>query len=277
MEPTTGIVEIADVLDAAARAASESFRLIYIDPPFFTERTHAARGGEGGFADTWGGDLAAYLDFLGERLRALRPLLAEDGSLLLHLDWRAVHYAKVLCDGIYGMDNFQNEIIWSYNSGGGSKKRYGRKHDTILWYGAGPEPYFDREAARVPYDAVIAKKRAHLFNAAGKVSGDVLNISRPPNHAKEWTGWPTQKPLALMRFLVRCHSAPGDLVGDFFCGSGTTLLAAREEGRRWHGADISGDAVAIARARLAGTIELTGAPPVAQSDEQMELPRSDDR
>ncbi len=231
-----------------------SFRLVYLDPPFFTNKEFKSRAGEGGFRDTWSGGLTEYLAFLRPRLAAIRPLLTPDGSLLLHLDWRAVHYAKVLCDEVFGIDNFQNEIIWSYNSGGGSKKRYGRKHDTILWYGAGPSPLFNHDAARVPYDAVIARKRAHLFHPDGKVSGDVLNIPRPPNHAAEWTGWPTQKPLALLRFLIRCHTNPGDLVGDFFCGSGTTLVAALLEGRRAFGSDISPDALAIARQRLADTL-----------------------
>lgn len=243
-------VEHADCLDFARREPAGEYRLVYLDPPFFTGRQFEARGDTpGGFADSWG-TIDEYLDFLRPRLEAIRPLLAADGSLLLHLDWRSVHYAKVLCDGIFGMANFQNELIWSYNSGGGSKRRYGRKHDTILWYGAGPKPHFDAEAARVPYDAKIAAKRAHLFNPDGKVSGDVLQISRPPNHAKEWTGWPTQKPLGLLRFLIRCHTAPGDLVGDFFAGSGTTLVAAQLEGRRARGCDVSAEAVALARGRL---------------------------
>ena len=245
-------VEHADCLEFAARQPAGEFRLIYLDPPFFTGRQFASRGDAGGgFADAWE-SLADYLAFLRVRLEAIHPLLARDGALLLHLDWRTVHYAKVICDEIFGIDRFQNELIWSYNSGGGSKRRYGRKHDTILWYGVGPQPYFDADAARVPYDAVIATKRAHLFNPDGKVSGDVLTISRPPNHAKEWTGWPTQKPLALLRFLVRCHTAPGDLVGDFFAGSGTTLLAAALEGRRARGCDVSAEAVALATQRLNG-------------------------
>lgn len=170
--------------------------------------------------------------------------------MLLHLDWRAVHYAKVRCDAIFGAHRFQNEIVWSYRSGGGTKRRYGRKHDTILWYSMSDEPIFDADAARVPYDAAIAKSRAHLFHERGKVSGDVLDIPRPPNHAKEWTGWPSQKPLALLEWFVRVHSRPGDAVGDFFCGSGTTLVAARRLGRRAVGCDASADALAIARRRL---------------------------
>lgn len=257
--PSTDTLFHGDMLDAARHFPPASVALIYLDPPFFTGKDFEARGAEtGGFTDRWE-SLDDYLAFLGERIRALRGLLTPEGSLLLHLDWRTVHYAKVLCDGVFGMARFQNELIWSYNSGGGSRNRYGRKHDTILWYSNGRRPTFNRDAARVPYDAIIAKKRAHLFHPEGKVSGDVLSISRPPNHAKEWTGWPTQKPLELLRFLVRIHSNPDDVVGDFCCGSGTTLMAAAHEGRRYVGADLSDQALALARARLAGlATDLTG-------------------
>ncbi len=239
-----------DCLGVAAGLEPSSFALIYIDPPFFTG---ARRSGErGAYGDAWGNDVARYTDHIGERIAAMKPLLHERGSILVHLDWRAVHYVKVRCDAIFGANRFMNEIVWSYNSGGGSKKRYGRKHDTILWYGAGPNPVFNADAARVPYDAVIAKKRAHLFHERGKVSGDVLDVSRPPNHAKEWVGWPDQKPLALLDRLVRVHTNEGDRVGDFFCGSGTTLVAAVAAGRSAVGADISEDALRVSAERLAG-------------------------
>jgi DNA modification methylase len=233
--------------------------LIYMDPPFFTGKTFESRDETGGgFQDTWGNDRSEYLHYLRQRIEHARLLLAPNGSLLLHLDWRIVHYAKVLCDDIFGDSHFQNELIWSYNSGGGSKRRYGRKHDTILWYSKGTEGIFHPDAARVPYDALIAKKREHLFHPDGKVSGDVLHISRPPNHSPEWVGWPTQKPLALMRWLVRVHSNRGDLVLDLCCGSGTTVVAAVEEAREGAGIDLSPEALQLARARL----EKHSTPPV---------------
>ncbi|MEQ8820731.1 MAG: site-specific DNA-methyltransferase [Sumerlaeia bacterium] len=263
-EATPWHLERADALDAARRLAAGgmagAFALIYLDPPFFTQRQQTAKAGA--YTDNWGGNIGRYIDFLGERIVALRPLLAPEGSFLLHLDWHAVHYAKVCCDAIFGMENFQNEIVWAYNSGGGSKRRYGRKHDTILWYSTGQKaPIFNADAARVPYSAIIAKKREALFHAEGKVSSDVLSIARPPNHAAEWRGWPTQKPLALLEWFVRVHSRPGDRVGDFFCGSGTTLAAAVRHGRRGWGCDLSEDALSIARARLA-----EASPPDSSSD-----------
>ncbi len=244
-----------DLLKLSDRLPTDHFQLVYLDPPFFTQKKFKARNTAGGFTDSWQNGLQEYLEYLEKRLVIVRDTLSNDGSLLLHLDWRVTHYARVICDRIFGFNNFQNEIIWKYNSGGGSKKRYGRKHDTILWYGKTSSPYFNPEEARVPYDAVIAKKRAHLFNPKGKVSGDVLDIPRPPNHAKEWTGWPTQKPLALLKFFVRCHSEEGSQVGDFFCGSGTTLVAAKELGRNALGCDISRDAVRLAQMRLSGSID----------------------
>jgi len=247
-------VEQADALDAALRAPAGSFSLIYADPPFFTGRAHRERGGGSvAFDDRWRGNMDAYTSHIAGRIAAMRRLLHDRGSLLLHLDWRAAAHLRLACDAIFGSDRLMNEIIWSYNSGGGSARRYGRKHDTILWYAAGPAPVFNADAARVPYDAKIARSRAHLFHPAGKVSGDVLDIPRPPNHAKEWTGWPTQKPLALLEWFVRVHTRPGDLVGDFFCGSGTTLVAAVRLGRRAFGSDISPEAVALARTRLSAS------------------------
>ncbi|MEO8376983.1 MAG: site-specific DNA-methyltransferase [Candidatus Sumerlaeota bacterium] len=249
--PAASTLHHGDCLAAIPTLAPCTFRIIYIDPPFFTESAFKNRKGTGGFSDTWNGSLEDYLAFLRPRVTAMRELLMSDGSFLLHLDWRAVHYAKVMCDEIFGRANFQNEIIWSYNSGGGTKHRYGRKHDTILWYGKTAKPFFDADAARVPHSAVIATKRAHLFHPGGKVRGDVLDIPRPPNHSAEWTGWPTQKPLALLQLLIRCQSRPGDLIGDFFCGSGTTLVAAFTEGRKAFGCDLSEDALGIARKRIA--------------------------
>lgn len=246
----TGHILCSEALEAAQGMKPGGFRLVYIDPPFGTDQDFAGRKGAGGFSDRWKGGMEEYLAFLGPRLEALWRLLGPDGNLLVHGDWRSIHHVRVLADRILGAEAFQNELIWSYNSGGGSRRRYGRKHDTILWYGQGKAPYFDAEAARVPYSAVIARKRESLFHPAGKVSGDVLAIPRPPNHSEEWTGWPTQKPLALLRFLVRVHSAPGDLVGDFFAGSGTTAVAAAMEGRRFFASDVSPDAVRIMKERL---------------------------
>lgn len=227
--------------------------LIYADPPFFTGKTFRNREtDEAAFHDCWENDLPSFLEFLRQRIARAHELLSPNGSLLLHLDWRSVHYAKVICDEVFGYSNFQNEIIWSYQSGGGTTRRYGRKHDTILWYSKSASPIFNTEAARVPYDAVIAKNRVHLFNENGKVAGDVLSIKRPANQSREWVGWPTQKPLSLMNWLIAVHTTPESVVADFFCGSGSTLVAAAKASRFACGVDLSPKALSLAKARLQG-------------------------
>ncbi|MBI5153644.1 site-specific DNA-methyltransferase, partial [Candidatus Poribacteria bacterium] len=144
-------LEQRDALEAARSLPRSTFNLIIVDPPFFTGKRQTPRGGGGGFSDLWRNDIGAYTDYIGERIAAMREVLAPEGSFFLHLDYRAIHYLKVRCDAIFGADHFQNEIIWSYRSGGGSTRRYGRKHDTLLWYSNGRAPVFHADAARVPY------------------------------------------------------------------------------------------------------------------------------
>ena len=229
--------------------------LIYADPPFFSGRNYGVdlmdEGNGPSFRDLWPEGLTAYLAWLSDRLREMKRLLKSSGSLFVHLDWHAVHYVKVEMDGIFGYDHLQNEIVWAYRSGGGSRRRYGRKHDTLLWYTASREEYvFNVDEVRVPYDAVIARSRKGLFHRAGKVAGSVWDIPRPPNHSKEWTGYPTQKPEALLERIVRAHSLPGQVVADFFCGSGTMPVVAQRLGRRWVACDCSRNAVDITINRL---------------------------
>lgn len=143
--------------------------------------------------------MPGYLIWLNARLYEMKGLLKKTGSILMHCDWHASHYIKVEMDKIFGYYHLQNEVVWSYRSGGGSKKRYGRKHDVLLWYSkALNEHVFNSDDARVPYDAVIAESRRDMFNSRGKVVGSVWDISRPPNHSKEWIGYPTQKPEAVL-------------------------------------------------------------------------------
>ena len=153
-------------------------------------------------------------------------------------------------DAIFGRKNFRNEIVWSYRSGGGSKHHFGRKHDTILFYSKGKQWTFNADAVRVPYDAIIAKSRESAFHRLGKVSGDVWNISRPPNHSKELIGYPTQKPLALYERIIQASSNPGDMVLDPFCGCATTPVAAERLGRQWVGMDLWDGALDIVRQRM---------------------------
>ncbi|MDP2858956.1 MAG: site-specific DNA-methyltransferase [Bacillota bacterium] len=249
-----------DNLHVMRQLPSESVDLIYIDPPFFSGRQYNVIFGDQNelrsFSDIWEGGMPGYLIWLNARLYEMKRLLRKRGSLMLHCDLHASHYIKVELDKIFGYKLLQNEIIWSYRSGGGSKHRYGRKHDVILWYTRAASGYtFNTDEVRVAYDAIIAESRRELFNERGKVAGSVWDISRPPNHSKEWIGYPTQKPEAVLERVIRGHSSEGDVVADFFCGGGTTAAVAQRLGRRWIACDQSRVAVAITGDRLTRQVE----------------------
>lgn len=247
-------------------------RLIYIDPPFNTgkvqkrDRIRATatdgpgdRGGFGGrrydvekivsgsYADTFD-DFEA---FLMPRIELALRCLTDDGSLMVHLDAREVHYVKVALDRLIGRDHFVNEIIWSYDYGGRPKNRWPNKHDTILWYVRNPDDYvfnFD-EIDRIPYMApgLVGAEKAER----GKTPTDVWWNTIVPTNGHEKTGYPTQKPLGVLNRVVRVHSRPGDVVLDFFGGSGTTGEAAASNGRGFVLIDNNPEAVAVAAKRLA--------------------------
>lgn len=244
--------------------------LIYVDPPFFTNKAKHGTDGRYRFPDLWPGGIRAYLSFLRPRIEEMHRLLAPTGTLYLHLDWRAVHYARVMLDEIFGDDHFLNEIIWSYRTGGVSTRWFGRKHDTILAYarrrgrhrfnvlreGAFRTDGLNRDEQGRPYKQTRAGRL--YFHADGPVLTDVWDIPFLSTVATERTGYPTQKPLALLDRIIRASSNPGDLVADFFCGSGTTLVAAARLDRRWIGCDISEEAVRLAYPRIADATTLTG-------------------
>lgn len=190
-------------------------------------------------ATGWQGAVRSYMAFMGPRIVEMHRLLKPTGSIYLHCDPTMSHYLKVMMDAVFGQTNFQNEVIWSYNSGGGTKSRYGRKHDTLLFYSKGGIFTFNADEVRVPYASVIPDKWAENFNEKGKVSGDVLTIKRLANRAKERLGYPTQKPRELYEFLIKASSNEGDIVLDPFCGCGTTLDAAESLNRQWLGIDIT--------------------------------------
>ena len=248
-----------------------AFRLIYIDPPFNTGKVQqrarmrvvASKQGERiGFGDrryhvqlydspAYQDAYEDYLGFLEPRLREAHRLLTPDGSLFVHLDYREAHYVKVLLDTIFGRACFMNEIIWAYDYGGRSKRRWPAKHDTIFWYAKDPENYvFDYEAIdRIPYMApsLVGAEKAQR----GKTPTDVWWLTIVPTNSKEKTGYPTQKPLKLLERIVRVHSDVGDWVLDFFAGSGTTGEAAARLGRRFVLIDNHPDAIRIMAQRLA--------------------------
>jgi site-specific DNA-methyltransferase (adenine-specific) len=254
-----GQVFLGDALKIARSVPGHSADLIYADPPFFTNRKHS--GGNRSesplsFSDHWQGGLHEYLAWLELRVRAMHSLLAPRGVFLLHLDWHAVHYAKVLCDNIFGTDRFQNELIWYYQTGGASKDRFSRKHDTVLLYSKADQFHFDGKSVSIPRTPKAMKRAACPTGARIQITDthknpdDVLVVPALNPMARERNGYPTQKPVALLETLIKALCPPRGTVADLFCGSGTTLVAAQRLGRRWFGCDVNPAAVKLARQRL---------------------------
>ncbi len=264
------------VLPALLSEFAGLVNLIYIDPPFMTGRNFKS-GTQLAFSDKWDNDLDAHLQWLYETFVLLKLLLAPDGSLYVHLDWRVTHYARVILDEVFGFNSsangpgFQNEIIWHYQSGGRSLKRYARKHDTILFYSKSARYRFHGERIgelRGP------KKRNHMkknvdtnghvhwtIRSAGRLysydedtpmtPADVWNdISHLHQKDPERNGYATQKPAALLERIILASSEEKDLVLDCFCGSGVTPTVAEQLGRRWIASDQSELALTMTRERL---------------------------
>jgi site-specific DNA-methyltransferase (adenine-specific) len=257
----------ADILPTLPDA---SFQMIYIDPPFNTGKAQTRKtlstarddaGDRVGFkgrtyattvtgSRTYGDRHDDYLAFLEPKLLEARRLLTETGTFYLHLDYREVHYAKVMLDGIFGRACFLNEIIWAYDYGARATRKWPAKHDTILVYvkNAG-EYWFDAAAVdREPYMApgLVTKEKA----ARGKLPTDVWWHTIVSPTGKEKTGYPTQKPEGVLRRMIAASTRPGDRVLDFFAGSGTTGAAARALGRRFVLIDRNPEAIGVMRARL---------------------------
>jgi len=265
-------VILGDNLEVLPRFSDGSFQLVYIDPPFNTGRTRtrttiSAAADAGGDRTGFGGrryasrvlaktsyrdEFGDYIGFLEPRLGEARRLLAESGTLYLHLDYREAHYAKLLLDELFGRECFLNELIWAYDYGGKPRRRWPAKHDTILVYVKDPERYFfDCEAVdREPYMApgLVTPEKA----ARGKRATDVWWHTIVPTSGAEKTGYPTQKPEGVVRRIVQASSRPGDWCLDFFAGSGTLGAVAAQLGRRYVLVDESPEAVAVMRQRLAG-------------------------
>jgi site-specific DNA-methyltransferase (adenine-specific) len=263
-----------DNLKVLAALEAESTQLIYVDPPFNTgkrqSRTQmktirdeagdrigfggrryrtellAEQAGGTGYGDTFDD----FLAFLRPRMQQAHRVLSPTGSLFFHIDYREVHYCKVMLDEIFGRDCFQNEIIWAYDYGARSTKKWPAKHDNILWYTKHPDRYtFNlNDTDRIPYMApgLVGPEKA----ARGKTPTDVWWHTIVSPTGKEKTGYATQKPLGILERIVRVHSNPGDMVLDFFAGSGTTGEAAAKHNRSFLMIDESPTAIAVMEKRL---------------------------
>ncbi len=236
--------------------------LIYVDPPFNANRTVGPTQRNNGSFDDRHGGVEGFLAFLEPRLIEMHRLLSSRGSLYVHLDWRTVHYVKIMLDRLFGERNFLNEIIWSYRTGGVAKRWFARKHDTILLYAKDRRTHtfnllhhgaYRTLDLRMSSDGRPFKQTRNgrlYFHPNGPAMPDVWDIPFLSTVSRERVGYPTQKPAALLERLVRASSNEGDLVADFFCGSGTTLAVAARLKRRWLGCDLNPDAVAVTQRRL---------------------------
>jgi site-specific DNA-methyltransferase (adenine-specific) len=263
-------VILGDNLDAVSTLPDGAFTLIYLDPPFNTGRSQARqsttsvrssagsiKGFKGQQYERIRGDLMSYDDsfedywtFLEPRLAEAWRLLADDGTLYLHLDYREAHYAKVLLDALFGRESFLNEIIWAYDYGAKSKNRWPTKHDTILVYVKTPGGYhYDSTAVdREPYMApgLVTAEQVER----GKLPTDVWWHTIVSPTGREKTGYPTQKPEGVLRRIVQASSREGDWVLDFFAGSGTTGAVAAALGRRFVLVDQGEESMAVIRSRF---------------------------
>jgi site-specific DNA-methyltransferase (adenine-specific) len=268
--PTVDQILLGDNLELLPRFADGAFQLIYIDPPFNTGRAQTrrtlsvVRDGEGerkGFQgrryrtrllaeSSFRDDFDDYLSFLAPRLEHARRLLAREGTLYFHIDYREAHHCKLLLDELFGRECFLNELIWAYDYGARTRRRWPAKHDTILVYVRDSNGYhFDSQAVdREPYMApglVTAEKAA-----AGKLPTDVWWHTIVPTGGREKTGYPTQKPEGIVRRMVQASTRPGDWCLDFFAGSGTLGAVAAALGRRYVLIDSNPHAVEVMRTRL---------------------------
>ena len=275
-------IYFGDNLSILRTLSAESVELIYIDPPFNTGKTQARtqiktkrnqNGNRTGFAgqryetikvgtQAYADLFDDYLAFLEPRLVEARRLLTPNGSLYFHIDYREVHYCKVLLDGIFGRESFLNEIIWAYDYGARTQKKWPAKHDNILWYAKNPQDYIYNvdDIDRIPYMApgLVGPVKAER----GKLPTDTWWHTIVPTNSKEKTGYPTQKPLGILRRILRASSHPGGTVMDFFAGSGTTGAACLELGRRFILIDDNPQALDVMHKRFDSAVEIEwiGAP-----------------
>ncbi len=268
--PSEDQILLGDCLGLLPRFADGSFQLIYIDPPFNTGRAQIRKtlqtasdeaGDRVGFEgrrystrllaeSSYRDSFEDYLAFLAPRLEQAHRLLAREGTLYFHIDYREAHYCKLLLDEIFGRECFLNELIWAYDYGARSRRRWPSKHDTILVYVRDPAAYyFDAEEVdREPYMApgLVTPEKA----ARGKLPTDVWWHTIVPTNGTEKTGYPTQKPEGIVRRMVLASSRPGDWCLDFFAGSGTLGAVAARLGRHYVLIDSNPEAVEVMERRL---------------------------
>ncbi len=300
MNKASNYLYTGDNIHFLHRFDSESVDLIYLDPPFNSKRTYSAPIGSKAagtsFKDMWSWDdideelletlfithpclvdfiksiegihgkpMMAYVLYMAQRIKEMRRVLKEAGSIYLHCDPTASHYLKIVMDDVFGRDNFRNEIVWCYTAPSGSVKSFPKKHDIILFYTKSDEWTFNADAVRIPYKKLNTNKGQSHFGAdvslSSKVRDEYLHRGKMPESwwpdfspvgrlKKERTGYPTQKPLDLLTRIIKASSNEGDVVLDPFCGCATTCVASQQLNRKWIGIDIEEQAAHLLVERL---------------------------
>lgn len=259
-----------DNLEMLSAQEDGAVDLIYIDPPFNTGAARSRAGSQ--YDDRWPDGIRGFVEFLRPRLTHMHRVLAPSGTLYVHLDWRSVHYVKVLLDEVFGHDNFLNEIVWHYRSGGVAKRWFSRKHDTVLAYarhrgdhtfhpsrgGTFRTEGLQHDDAGRPYKNT--RKGRLYFDARGPMLTDVWDLPILSTVATERTGYPDQKPRPLIDRIITASSNPGDVVADYFCGSGTTLESAVLLKRDYMGCDSNPQAIPIAAKRIEHALQTLNTP-----------------
>lgn len=267
--------------------AQGGLKLIYIDPPFdvgadfsmdikigdgkdeesFTKRPSVIE--EIAYRDTWGKGADSFIAMVYERLKLMHDLLAEDGSIYVHCDWRVDSYMRLVLDEIFGKDNLVNEIIWAYKGPSPVKMFFPQKHDTILFYQKSDKRKFNFQDILIPYDEATLNRRKYSESKMGGIpfAGKDVEEYEKGRVPQDWwddipaggqisrdelLGYPTQKPVKLLERIIKASSNEGDLIADFFCGSGTTLAVAEKLNRKWIGADLGKFSIHTSRKRLIG-------------------------
>ncbi|MBD3248990.1 hypothetical protein GF336_03015 [Candidatus Woesearchaeota archaeon] len=264
MSLETNLIYCGDCKEVLKRdIPDESIDLIYLDPPFFSNKKYEIIWGNGAelrsFEDRWKGGINHYIGWMEEKLELCRDSLKETGSICVHADHRASHYLKVSLDRIFGYNKFENEIIWHFTGGGRSKKHLPRKHHNILRYRKGDSCVFNSDEVREPYsetsgyakDGITSKAgKKYKPNPKGKIMDDVWDIPIINPLSKERIGYPTQKPIPLLDRIIRAFSNEEDVILDPVSGGGTTVEAAYNANRRWIGIDVSPVACKVIKERL---------------------------
>lgn len=264
----TGVLYCDDNLERLSALPNESVDLIYLDPPFFSNKHYEVIWGDEAevrsFNDRWDGGIWQYIDWMKHRVIEMKRVLKPTGTIYLHCDHHASHYLKMMMDDVFGTRQFLNEIVWHYESASGAPKKWlHRNHDTILRYAASNPKLVTWNHPLNPWpESTLAKwqtdqhgtyhmngGKKYYINPDGKYDDDVWDITFS-TRSKERLGYPTQKPEALLAKIIKASSNKGDIVLDPFCGCGTAVVVAERLERRWVGIDISPTAVNLMRRRL---------------------------